>query len=252
VRTIRRSSPVRFAVRDAVAEVTLAAGNGNRLDSAMMAGLCAAAAAAVDDARVRVLVLTGRGPSFCEGATEPVPDLGEGLDGIAAIAALPMPTIAALTGRVTGLGLALALACDLRCAAANVRLEAVDPVRGALPGGGGLARLPRLIGPARAAEMALLGRVVRASTAQTWGLVTTVTPNAAVRTVARGLARTIATRGPLALRYAKEAVGRALDLPLDDGIRLEQDLYVLLQTTADRRAGVAAFQAKRRPRFHGR
>jgi enoyl-CoA hydratase/carnithine racemase len=71
------------------------------------------------------------------------------------------------------------------------------------------------------------------------------------RTVA-ARARELAARGPVALRYAKEAVRRALDLPLEDGVRLEHDLYVLLQTTTDRREGVAAFRERRRPRFEGR
>src|SRR6185369_2594638 len=104
----------------------------------------------------------------------------------------------------------------------------------------------------RAMAMLLLGERLRAATALDWGLVTEVVAPARIARVARARADALAQRGPIALRFAKEAVRRALDLPLDDGVRLEHDLYVLLQTTADRREGVEAFLARRRPRFQAR
>jgi enoyl-CoA hydratase len=85
-----------------------------------------------------------------------------------------------------------------------------------------------------------------------WGLVSQVVPAARLRAAAARVARGLAARGPMALRFAKEAVIRALDLPLDDGIRLEQDLYVLLQTTLDRREGIGSFLEHRSPRYDGR
>ena len=85
-----------------------------------------------------------------------------------------------------------------------------------------------------------------------WGLVSQVVPAARLGAAVTRAARGLAARGPVALRFAKEAVRRAFDLPLDDGIRLEQDLYVLLQTTADRREGVRRFLERRPPRYEGR
>jgi enoyl-CoA hydratase/carnithine racemase len=100
--------------------------------------------------------------------------------------------------------------------------------------------------------MVLLGMRLPAARAAAWGLVATVVERARLRGAAAATAHALARRGPLALRLAKEAVTRALDLPLADGIRMEQDLYVLLQTTADRREGVRAFLERRPPRFAGR
>jgi enoyl-CoA hydratase/carnithine racemase len=90
---------------------------------------------------------------------------------------------------------------------------------------------------------------VPASDALAWGLVADVVAPSRLGATLAARARALAARGPIALRYAKEAVRRAFDLPLEDGVRLEHDLYVLLQTTADRREGIAAFRARRRPRF---
>lgn len=242
---------MRLAVRGAVAEVRLATGPGNLLDANAMAGLCGVADEIADLPAVRVVVVAGDGRSFCEGAA-PGFAWSDGVpDGIAAIAGLGVPTVAALHGAAGGVGLALALACDLRVAARDARfgLGSDGP---AFPGGGGLARLTRLIGPARTAEMALLGRAVSSRDALAWGLLTAVVPAPGLRQAVRRLTAEVERRGPLGMRYAKEAVVRALDLPLDDGVRLEQDLYVLLQTTADRREGVDAFLSRRTPRFHGR
>jgi enoyl-CoA hydratase/carnithine racemase len=113
-------------------------------------------------------------------------------------------------------------------------------------------RLARLVGPARAAELVPLGRRVTGREAVAWGLAGRAAAGPAVESVARRLAGVLARRGPLALRYAKEAVLRAFDLPLADGVRLEHDLYVLLQTTADRGEGVRAFLERRPPRFAAR
>jgi enoyl-CoA hydratase/carnithine racemase len=112
--------------------------------------------------------------------------------------------------------------------------------------------LPRIVGTGRAMALVLLGESMRATAAIDSGLVSEVVPRSRLARVVGARARALAARGPLALRYAKEAVRRALDLPLDDGVRLEHDLYVLLQTTADRREGVEAFRQRRRPRFHAR
>ena len=246
--------PVEFTVRAGVAWLTLARpASGNRLDAALLGALAEACAAAEDDDAVRVVVLGARGRAFSLG-------LAAGWrwpertwpDGVGALAGMTKPVIAAIQGDAVGWGLALALACDLRIASTAASLVLPELEERRFPGGGVTQRLPRIVGTARAMEMVLLGTRLRAATAAAWGLVgSAVAPGRLAATVEETAAALVA-RGPLALRLAKEAVARALDLPLADGIRLEHDLYVLLQTTADRRAGIRAFLARRKPRFGGR
>lgn len=249
-----RGAAVDLEVRDGIAWMTLARPAArNRLDAEMHAALAAAAAGAEEAAAARVVVLAARGPAFSAGLPAglgwPEPSWP---DGVAAVAAITKPVIAALHGEVLGWGLALALACDLRIAARTARLGLPEVAAGHLPGGGATQRLPRLVGVARALELVLLGSRLTAAQAAAWGLVSTVVaPGQLAAAVARA-AGALAARAPLALRLAKEGVTRALDLPLGEGMRLEHDLYVLLQTTADRREGIRAFRARRTPRFHGR
>jgi enoyl-CoA hydratase/carnithine racemase len=160
--------------------------------------------------------------------------------------------IAALQGDAVGWGLALALACDVRVAASSAGLALPELAAGRLPGGGAVPRLVRMVGTGRALETALLGTRLTAARALDWGLVTATVPSGRLNATVERMARGLAARGPLALGLAKEAVVRALDLPLADGIRLEHDLYVLLQTTVDRREGVRAFLERRTPQFSGR
>ncbi|MCW5892893.1 MAG: enoyl-CoA hydratase/isomerase family protein [bacterium] len=239
-----RGPAVRVGVAGGVARITLPADGGI---FAAPDALVDAWEALGDDARIRVLVLDGAVGAFAaprsDAPTSPA---------VQAVATTGLPVLACLDGDVSGLGLALALACDLRLATPPTRLGLAEIAGGRLPGGGVTQRLPRLVGPARALEMILLGRSLPARTALAWGLVHRVVPRVRLRAAATALARELAARGPLAMRYGKEAVLRALDLPLADGIALEHDLYVLLQTTADRREGVRAFLARRPPRFRGR
>ncbi len=160
--------------------------------------------------------------------------------------------IAVLAGDASGAGLELALACDVRLTHAGARF-AMPLASHVESWFGGTQRLPRLIGRARAAEMMLLGDAITAETALAWGLVNFVAADrAGLDAEADRLARVLASRGPLALRYAKEAISRGLDMPLDQALRYETDLTVILQTTADRAEGVRAFLEKRPPRFEGR
>jgi enoyl-CoA hydratase len=164
---------------------------------------------------------------------------------------LPQPVIAVLGGDAGGAGLDLALACDLRLAHAGARFAM--PLAGDCGWFGGTQRLPRLVGRSRATEMLLLGESVSADTALEWGLVNAVAEDlAALQSQAERLCLAIAARGPLAVRYAKEAINRGFDLPLDQALRYETDLTVILQTTDDRAEGVRAFLEKRQPSFRGR
>jgi enoyl-CoA hydratase/carnithine racemase len=225
----------------------------NRLDAEMMGALVEACASAEEAERASVVVLAARGGAFSAGLPRgcrwPEPVWG---DGVRAVASLTKPVIAALGGEALGWGLALALACDLRIAATNAVLALPEAREGALPGGGAMQRLARMIGPARTLEMVLLGRRLSAAQAAAWGLVSAVVAPSRLAPAVEEAARALAARGPLALALAKEAVLKGLDLSLAEGIRLEEDLYVLLQSTEDRREGVRAFLERRAPRFGGR
>jgi len=254
VRPPARSPAVEIEVRGGVAWLTLARpARQNRLDAEMMGALVDACAAAEDAATAHVVVLAARGPVFSAGLPRghawPPPTWP---DGLGALAALTKPTIAAVQGAALGWGFALALACDLRIASAAAVLGLPEARAGRLPGGGAVSRLARMIGPARTMEVVLLGEPLTAARAAEWGVVATVVAARRLAATVERAAAALSARAPLALRLAKEAVVKGLDLPLADGIRLEQDLYVLLQTTEDRREGVRAFLERRKPRFGAR
>jgi enoyl-CoA hydratase len=212
--------------------------------------LCDAAEEIAFDESVCVAVVRGRGRRFCVGVEEGG-DWQSRHDWVAAVASLTVPVVAAIAGDALGEGAELALACDLQVASAAAGIGFPHLVEGRLPRHGATQRLPRAVGRTRALELLLCGRRVAAREALRIGLVSHVAPaarfDAAVGTVIEGLR----AKGPIALRLAKEAVLKGSDLTLEQGIRLEQDLYVLLQTTADRTEGVRAFLGKRPPRFRG-
>lgn len=251
----RAERPIVVARAGGVATITLVRGRqGNTLDGPALGALGEAAESIRLDGDVRVVVLAGEGRDFCRGLARPAagPDARVADEAVETVARIEQPIVCATHGRVEGLGLALALAADLIVADPSARFVAGDPASGRLAGGGIAQRLTRAVGPGRATAMLLLGSRVGQREALAWGLAQRSAPAGRARSVATTLARALARQGPLALRYAKEACRRAADLPLDQGVRLEHDLYVLLQTTADRREGVAAFQAGRPPRFVGR
>jgi len=248
------SAAVEVAVEDGVAWITLARPRtGNACDAELMGALADACAQVEDEDGATVVVLAARGPRYSVGLPRghrwPPPAWP---DGVAAVAALTKPVVAAIQGEAAGWGLGLALACDLRVASRTAVLAVPGLAPGAFPGAGVTQRLARSIGVARTLELVLLGAPLPAPRAVEWGLVNAVVAPARLPAAVATVARRLAARGPLALRLAKEAVLRALDLPLVDGIRLEEDLYVLSQTTEDRREGIRAFLERRQPRFAGR
>jgi enoyl-CoA hydratase len=238
----RRAALVR--VRDGIATIALPA---PRIDLALAQQLVAAAEAIAHDESVRVAVLHGPPGLFCLGDEAAAP---EWPDWVGAIGGLAVPVIAAVGGGADGAGAELALAADIRVMARRAWFAFPHLACGALPRHGATQRLPRLIGRTRALELLLSGRRIGAREAQRIGLASVVAAQPLM--AARALAAELCTKGPIALRLAKEAVAKSLDLTLEQGVRLEQDLYVLLQTTRDRAEGVRAFIAKRPPKFRGR
>ncbi len=226
----------------AVAAVT----GGAALDADFRFQLDDCCAALVDDAEVRAILL-GPTPAVWSGYAEP-PEPG---DLFAALAELPQPTIAVLSGDTLGGGLELALSADLRVAGSKIRLGLPDLLTDAdhFPRAGGLQRLSRALGRSRAAQLTLLETTLSAEQALDWGLVNAVSGDPS--TAALELAHQIAQRGPIAARYAKDAVRHGLELPLAQALHYETELTILLQDTADRAEGVRAFVEKRPPQFQG-
>jgi enoyl-CoA hydratase/carnithine racemase len=205
---------------------------------------------------VRAVIVLSAGVDFCTGWGDDLLDrpaaaleAGAGFD---ALAAVPQPVIAAVGGRALSAGLELALAADVRLAAEHARFALPDAVEGRLPRGGGTQRLPRAVGRAHALRLLLLAEEIDAGEARRIGLVSRVVPASELASAARALADAIAQRGPIATRLAKEAVHRGAEMPLQQALRYELDLTVILQTTFDRAEGVRAFAARTPPDFIGR
>lgn len=216
----------------------------NVIDAQMAQELADACRQADGDGDVHAVVIAGAGDVFCTGGET-------GVSASAAVGGIGKPVIAALNGDALGQGLEIALACDIRIAASTARLGFPQVGDGAIPLDGGTQRLPRLIGKGKALEMVLLAQTVTAAAALEMGLVSKVVPAEALAAEADALAQAMAAKAPIALRYIKEAVNQGMDMTLEQGLRLEADLYFLLHTTADRTEGIQAFQQKRKPEFKG-
>ena len=254
---------IRYELADGIATITLnRPAVHNAMNERMREELTACFGELVRSEDARVVVVTGTGErAFSAGAdirefvTPQVPvrfrDGRRRVDFRAAMDRCPQPIIAAIRGFALGGGLELALACDIRIAGEDSQLGLTEVNLAIIPGGGGTQRLPRLVGRGKALEMILTGARIDAREALRIGLVERVVPATDVLSSAQALARTLAEKAPVALRYAKEAVVKGLGLPLEDGLRLENDLATLLRTTDDRIEGAKAFLEKRKPRFTG-
>ena len=162
------------------------------------------------------------------------------------------PVIAAIRGDAMGQGLELALACDLRIATKTAHFGLPQITKELIPWDGGTQRLSRVVGRGKAMEMILTGETIDAQEAHRVGIVHRVVPDGELLTVVMDMAREIATKSTIAVRYAKEAISKGMDLTLEQGLRLEADLYFLLHTTRDRTEGIRAFQEKREAQFEGK
>lgn len=236
----------------------------NALNAEVLGDLAAAVGQAEADTGLRCLILTGAGDkAFIAGA-----DIGElarlsPLEGreharrgqaiLDRLSALPVPTIAAINGFAYGGGLELAMACTLRVASENARMGLPETSLGILPGYGGTQRLARIVGPARALELVLTAeKGLTATEAERIGLVNKVVPAGGALDGALAIAKKIAANGPVACRYAMEAVRRGMEMPLAEGQLLEATLFGLCAATADTKEGMTAFLEKRPARFTGR
>jgi len=212
------------------------------------------------DEEVRVVVLTGFGEkSFSLGTS-----LNRVISGTAEeeeiklfsiaepIAKIDRPIIAAIQGDALGQGLEMVLACDIRIAGKTSRFGLPQIKSGTIPWDGGTQRLTRLVGRGKALEMIFSGEVIGAEEAQQIGLVNQVVPPEELMGITMKMAREMASKGSIALRYTKEAVYQGMDLTLEQGLRLEADLYLLIHTTKDRTEGIKAFREKRIPKFEGK
>jgi len=236
--------------------------NGELL-AALEAALATLEGAAPDD--VRAAVVTGRGErAFSVGsdvkefeAHRVRADGGRERFELEArvaqrMAGVPMPTIAAIEGNALGGGLELALCCDLRVASERARLGLPEVRLAVTPSTGGMQRLPRIVGIARAKELLLTGRVIDAAEAERFGLVNEVVPAGRAVARAREIGAEIAERGPLAVRAVKVLVDEALDRPLAAGHAAETDTSVRIFATDDFLEGARSFVEKRPPEYHGR
>lgn len=214
------------------------------------------------DDSVAVVVITGAGDkAFIAGAdiaefagrtASMQRDVMTGRSLFTAVDTFPKPLIAMINGYCLGGGCELALACDIRIASENASFGQPEINLGIIPGGGGTQRLTRLVGEGKAMEMILTGEIIDARTAFSIGLVNHVVPADQLQSKTMEIASRIAEKGPLAVRYAKEAVKLASRSNLDEGLRREVDLFALCFSTEDKDEGVRAFLEKRKPEFKGK
>lgn len=234
----------------------------NALSREFAAALVAALRELAARPDLRVVVLRGAGErAFCTGAdlkeraTLSADEKGAhtALIGAAAaaLAALPVPTIAAVRGYALAGGLELALACDIRLAAADAAFGLTEVTIGIFPGAGGPVRLPRVVGPGKARELIFSGRRIDATEALACGLVERVVPPADLDDTVATLAGQIRDAAPLAVRAVKRVLDVASDLPIAEALRHAETLRRPLDDTQDYAEGLAAFAERRKPRFTG-
>jgi enoyl-CoA hydratase len=244
-------SAVIYAKKDHIARITLNRPDADNVINRQLTRELEDVCRGVNqDDDVYVVIITGAGDkAFCGGGE--VGESGAPYNVAAVVAGIDRPVIAAVNGDALGQGAELALSCDIRLASQRARFGFSQVASGLIPVDGGTQRLPRIVGKGKALELILTADAISAGEALEIGLVSAVFPQEKLAAEAETLARTMASKGPVALRFAKEAVNKGLDLTLEQGLRLEADLYFLLHTTADRTEGIKSFLEKRTPEFKG-
>ena len=250
------SSPgelVRLEIQDGIGTIRIDRPPMNALNVQVQEEIRAAAAAAAEDREVHAVVLYGGEKVFAAGAdvkematmsyADMVARSGALQSSFTAVARIPKPVVAAVTGYALGGGCELALCADFRVCGDNAKLGQPEILLGVIPGAGGTQRLPRLVGPARAKDIIFSGRFVAADEALRIGLVDRVVPADDVYSAAREMAARFVGGPALALRAAKEAVDRGLESDLDTGLEVERLQFAGLFATDDRRTGMESFVA---------
>ena len=242
---------VRLEVEDGVGTIRLDRPPMNALSAQVQDEIRAAAQEATARSDIGAVVIYGGPKVFAAGADvkemaawsyQQMVDRSASLQAsFTAVAHIPKPTIAAITGYALGGGCELALCCDLRVAGENAKLGQPEILLGVIPGAGGTQRLPRLVGPSRAKELIFTGRFVGAEEALRIGLVDMVVAPDDVYTEAAALARRLASGPSYALRAAKEAIDRGLEVDLGTGLEIERVQFAALFATADRTIGMNSF-----------
>jgi enoyl-CoA hydratase len=242
---------VRLEVSDGIGTIRLDRPPMNALNVQVQDELRAAATEASRRADVRAVVVYGGPKVFAAGAdikemgdmsyTDMVDRAGALQDSFSAVARIPKPVVAAVTGYALGGGCELALCADFRVCGDNAKLGQPEILLGIIPGAGGTQRLPRLVGPAKAKDLVFSGRFVGAEEALAIGLVDKVVAPDDVYTAAVELVSRYASGPAYALRAAKEAIDEGLDVDLDTGLRIERKLFAGLFATEDRSIGMTSF-----------
>ena len=242
---------VRLEVDGGIGVIRLDRPPMNAISRQVQEELVTTAAEATNRADIRAVVLYGGERVLAAGAdvkemaamsyTDMAPVARRVSVGLGVLATIPKPTVAAITGYALGGGMELALGCDRRIAGDNAKLGQPEILLGIIPGGGGTQRLARLIGPSRAKDLILTGRMVKADEALAIGLVDEVVPADAVFSRAMEYAGQFASGPAAAYAATKRAVDGGLDTDLRSGLDLESDLFAALFATDDQRIGMASF-----------
>jgi enoyl-CoA hydratase/carnithine racemase len=242
---------VRLEVEDGVGTIRIDRPKMNALDKQVQEEIRAAALEATERDDVRAVVIYGGERVFAAGAdikemaemsyADMVKRSGALQSAFTAVARIPKPVVAAVTGYALGGGCELALCADIRIAADNATLGQPEILLGIIPGAGGTQRLARLVGPSKAKELIFTGRFVKAQEALEIGLVDRLVPAADVYTEAVTWARQFTRAASLALRAAKESVDRGLEVDLDTGLEMERQQFAALFATEDRSTGMQSF-----------
>jgi enoyl-CoA hydratase/carnithine racemase len=242
---------VRLEVEDGIGTIRLDRPPMNALNDQVQDELHAAATEATENRSVRAVILYGGEKVFAAGAdikemagasyTDAVDRSVRLQAAFTAVARIPKPVVAAVTGYALGGGCELALCADFRVCGDNAKLGQPEILLGIIPGAGGTQRLPRLVGPARAKDLVFTGRFVEAAEALAIGLVDRVVPPDDVYAAARSLVAPFVAGPTYALRAAKESIDRGLEAPLDTGLEIERQQFAALFATEDRSIGMTSF-----------